>query len=158
MSRSMDEISVKDVLVSVGENINPARDLIGTGDVKTDTVESWLPSSSSLAKSRLNEFSPQLSSRRSRQPRSRAHARKVGGSAAAAITRSAFCATCGATPLKPSIHIVHMGHGLNYSNVGAVARIPGVEEFNIGHSIVSRAVLVGMERAVREMKNAIRAA
>jgi Rrf2 family iron-sulfur cluster assembly transcriptional regulator len=35
----MDEISVKDVLVSVGENINPARDLIGTGDIKSDTVE-----------------------------------------------------------------------------------------------------------------------
>jgi len=53
---------------------------------------------------------------------------------------------------------VHLGHGLNYTNVGAVAQIPGVEEFNIGHSIVSRAVLVGMERAVREMKDAIRAA
>ena len=53
---------------------------------------------------------------------------------------------------------VHMGHGLNYENVGAVAEIPGVEEFNIGHSIVSRAVLVGMERAVREMKEAIRQA
>lgn len=39
LSRSMDEISVKDVLVSVGENINPARDLIGTGDIKSDTVE-----------------------------------------------------------------------------------------------------------------------
>ena len=51
---------------------------------------------------------------------------------------------------------VHMGHGLNYANVGAVARLPGVEELNIGHSIVSRAVLVGMERAVREMKEAIR--
>ncbi|HKI38402.1 MAG TPA: pyridoxine 5'-phosphate synthase [Gemmataceae bacterium] len=52
---------------------------------------------------------------------------------------------------------VHMGHGLNYSNVQAVARIPGVEELNIGHSIVARAVLVGLERAVREMKEAIRA-
>jgi pyridoxine 5-phosphate synthase len=51
---------------------------------------------------------------------------------------------------------VHMGHGLNYVNVQAVARIPGVEELNIGHSIVSRAVLVGMERAVREMKEAMR--
>jgi pyridoxine 5-phosphate synthase len=51
---------------------------------------------------------------------------------------------------------VHMGHGLNYVNVQAVARIPGVEELNIGHSIISRAVLVGMERAVREMKEAIR--
>ncbi|MSQ96017.1 MAG: pyridoxine 5'-phosphate synthase [Gemmataceae bacterium] len=53
---------------------------------------------------------------------------------------------------------VHMGHGLNYENVREVAQIPGVEEFNIGHSIVSRAVLVGMERAVREMKDAIREA
>src|SRR5436190_811670 len=50
---------------------------------------------------------------------------------------------------------VHMGHGLNYWNVQAIAQIPGVEELNIGHSIVSRAVLVGMERAVREMKDAI---
>jgi pyridoxine 5-phosphate synthase len=50
---------------------------------------------------------------------------------------------------------VHMGHGLNYSNVQAVTHIHGVEELNIGHSIVSRAVLVGMERAVREMKDAI---
>jgi pyridoxine 5-phosphate synthase len=51
---------------------------------------------------------------------------------------------------------VHMGHGLNYANVQPVASIAGVEELNIGHSIVSRAVLVGMERAVREMKEAIR--
>ncbi len=51
---------------------------------------------------------------------------------------------------------VHMGHGLNYVNVKAVARVAGVEELNIGHSIVSRAVLVGMERAVREMKEAMR--
>jgi pyridoxine 5-phosphate synthase len=50
---------------------------------------------------------------------------------------------------------VHMGHGLNYHNVQAVAAIEGVEELNIGHSIVSRAVLVGMERAVRDMKEAI---
>jgi pyridoxine 5-phosphate synthase len=47
---------------------------------------------------------------------------------------------------------VHMGHGLNYQNVRPIVRIPGVEELNIGHSIVSRAVLVGLERAVREMK------
>lgn len=51
---------------------------------------------------------------------------------------------------------VHLGHGLNYRNVGAVVRLPGVQELNIGHSIVSRAVLVGMERAVREMKDAMR--
>ena len=51
---------------------------------------------------------------------------------------------------------VHMGHGLNYHNVQAVAAIPGVEELNIGHSIVSRAVLVGMERAIRDMREAMR--
>jgi pyridoxine 5-phosphate synthase len=50
---------------------------------------------------------------------------------------------------------VHMGHGLNYWNVKPIVRIAGVEELNIGHSIVSRAVLVGMERAVREMKVAM---
>ncbi len=50
---------------------------------------------------------------------------------------------------------VHIGHGLNYVNVQAIAAIPGVEELNIGHSIVSRAVFVGFERAVREMKEAI---
>ena len=51
---------------------------------------------------------------------------------------------------------VHVGHGLNYHNVQAVAAIPEVEEMNIGHSIVSRAVLVGMEQAVRDMKAAMR--
>ena len=39
LSRSMDEISIKDVLVSVGENINPAKDLVGATDIKSDTVE-----------------------------------------------------------------------------------------------------------------------
>jgi pyridoxine 5-phosphate synthase len=46
---------------------------------------------------------------------------------------------------------VNAGHGLNYINVGPVAALDGIQEFNIGHSIVARAVLVGMERAVREM-------
>ena len=47
---------------------------------------------------------------------------------------------------------VAAGHGLNYQNVVPVAQIPEIEELNIGHSIVARAVLVGFERAVREMK------
>jgi len=46
---------------------------------------------------------------------------------------------------------VHAGHGLTYENVVPVAAIPEIEELNIGHSIISRAVLVGLERAVREM-------
>ncbi len=51
---------------------------------------------------------------------------------------------------------VHAGHGLTYENVAAVARITEVEELNIGHSIVSRAVFVGLERAVREMAEILR--
>lgn len=46
---------------------------------------------------------------------------------------------------------VAAGHGLNYTNVRPVAAIPEIEEFNIGHAIIARAVLVGLERAVREM-------
>jgi pyridoxine 5-phosphate synthase len=46
---------------------------------------------------------------------------------------------------------VNAGHGLNYQNVGPVAHIDGIEELNIGHSIVARAALVGMENAVRDM-------
>ena len=52
--------------------------------------------------------------------------------------------------------LLHMGHGLTYRNVVPVARIPGVSELNIGHSIVARAVMVGFQQAVREMKELIR--
>ncbi|MBN1794909.1 MAG: pyridoxine 5'-phosphate synthase [Candidatus Omnitrophica bacterium] len=50
---------------------------------------------------------------------------------------------------------VHAGHGLTYRNVGAVAQLGGLHELNIGHSVVSRAILVGLERAVREMKHLV---
>lgn len=50
---------------------------------------------------------------------------------------------------------VFAGHGLNLQNVGPVAAIPEVEELNIGHSIIGRAVLVGLERAVEEMLAAL---
>jgi pyridoxine 5-phosphate synthase len=50
---------------------------------------------------------------------------------------------------------VAAGHGLDYGNVGAVAAIREITELNIGHAIVARAVLVGMERAVSEMRAAI---
>ncbi len=51
---------------------------------------------------------------------------------------------------------VNAGHGLTYWNVHPVACIPGMEELNIGHTIISRAALVGLERAVRDMKQAMR--
>ncbi len=47
------------------------------------------------------------------------------------------------------------GHGLTYRNVGWIARIPEVRELNIGHSIIARAVLVGIHQAVSEMKHAV---
>ena len=53
---------------------------------------------------------------------------------------------------------VHAGHGLTYENVGPVAGIPEIEELNIGHSIVSRSVITGMEAAVREMAEILRRA
>ena len=51
---------------------------------------------------------------------------------------------------------VNAGHGLTYWNVYPVACLQGMEELNIGHSIISRAVIVGLERAVKEMKQAMR--
>jgi pyridoxine 5-phosphate synthase len=46
---------------------------------------------------------------------------------------------------------INAGHGLDYTNISRLVSIPGINEFSIGHSIIARAVLVGMERAVREM-------
>ncbi len=53
---------------------------------------------------------------------------------------------------------IHAGHGLTVSNVGAVAAIAEVEELNIGHSIVGRAIFVGLREAVLEIRNAMDAA
>lgn len=53
---------------------------------------------------------------------------------------------------------VHAGHGLNYENVGPVAAIPEITELNIGHSIIGKAIFVGMQAAVREMKDLMRVA
>ncbi len=51
---------------------------------------------------------------------------------------------------------LNAGHGLNYRNVTPVAKLPGMNELNIGHSIVARAVIVGFKEAVKEMLNLIR--
>ena len=49
---------------------------------------------------------------------------------------------------------VNAGHGLNYENLPTLFRVPHLVELNIGHSIVSRAVIVGLEKAVKEMLRA----
>ncbi len=46
----------------------------------------------------------------------------------------------------------HAGHGLTYQNVHLIAGIEGIQELNIGHSIIARSMMVGMENAVKEMK------
>ncbi|MBI2354015.1 MAG: pyridoxine 5'-phosphate synthase [Deltaproteobacteria bacterium] len=51
---------------------------------------------------------------------------------------------------------INAGHGLNYVNIKPVAALGGIEEYNIGHSIISRAVLVGLDRAVRDMVELIK--
>jgi pyridoxine 5-phosphate synthase len=57
--------------------------------------------------------------------------------------------------IRQSGMALHAGHGLNYHNVCPVAAIEGMHELNIGHSIVARAVMVGFQEAVREMKRLI---
>lgn len=64
-------------------------------------------------------------------------------------------AHAGALAVTAGLHL-HAGHGLNYENTPPVARIARMEELNIGHSIVSRAVFVGLEKAVRDMKECMR--
>jgi len=74
-----------------------------------------------------------------------AHTWREGDAALEALREAArFARTLGLA--------VHAGHGLTYLNTAPVARIAEIEELNIGHSVVSRAVFVGMEQAVREMK------
>jgi pyridoxine 5-phosphate synthase len=64
-----------------------------------------------------------------------------------------------AVSLARSLHLaVHAGHGLTYRNVTPVAALPGIEELNIGHSIVSRSILAGMGSAVRDMRELVDAA
>jgi pyridoxine 5-phosphate synthase len=50
---------------------------------------------------------------------------------------------------------LHAGHGLTYRNVRPVAMIEGMHELNIGHSIIARAIMVGLEKAVRQMKRLV---
>ncbi|MGI9078876.1 MAG: pyridoxine 5'-phosphate synthase [Gemmatimonadaceae bacterium] len=78
----------------------------------------------------------------------------AGGRATDNITALRNCSSLGAELGLA----VHAGHGLTVSNVASVAEIPEIEELNIGHSIVSRAIFVGLSAAVREMRAAIDAA
>ena len=81
-----------------------------------------------------------------------------------------YAEACGATEMKHELEKINTaiklaakvglginaGHGLNYVNIKPVAALGGIEEYNIGHSIISRAVLVGLDRAVRDMVGLIK--
>lgn len=83
-----------------------------------------------------------------------AYTRAPGEAAAPEIERVRRIAALG----PPLGFAVYAGHGLTADNVAPVAAVPEIEELNIGHALVSRAVLVGLDRAVREMLAAIRGA
>jgi pyridoxine 5-phosphate synthase len=64
-----------------------------------------------------------------------------------------------AAQLAESLNLeVHAGHGLDYENVVAIAAIPQIVELNIGHSIIARAIMVGIESAVRQMRELLKSA
>ena len=63
----------------------------------------------------------------------------------------------GSQALKLGLEL-NAGHGLNYLNVGPVAKIKGMNELNIGHSIISRAVTAGLDKAIKEMNKLIKSA
>ena len=79
-----------------------------------------------------------------------AHASGAGGALEALQDGARLAASLGLA--------VHAGHGLTAVNVGPVAAIPEIEELNIGHHVVSRAIFVGLEAAVRELRSAMDAA
>ena len=64
--------------------------------------------------------------------------------------------TAGAQEIVALGMTLHAGHGLNYQNVRPIADLPGIDELNIGHSIVARAIMVGFQQAVREMNELIK--
>jgi pyridoxine 5-phosphate synthase len=80
----------------------------------------------------------------------------TGSYAHAYTSHSALHALRTAAQLADSLGLaVHAGHGLTTANVGPVAAIPEVQELNIGHHVVSRAIFVGLERAIRELRAAM---
>jgi pyridoxine 5-phosphate synthase len=125
-----------------------------------DFVELHTGTYATLADADLATADARVAARSSKAGKSNAHPR------ASAIARIATRAALGAparaelakirTAVKTARALKlrpNAGHGLNYRNVGLIAAIPGLVWLHIGHAIVARAILVGMERAVREMNS-----
>jgi pyridoxine 5-phosphate synthase len=82
------------------------------------------------------------------------HAKGRDSESAAVLTELERIRTAGEAIRAAGMRF-NAGHALNYFNVGPVARLPGVRELHIGHSIVSRSIFVGVREAVREMKRLV---
>ena len=102
----------------------------------------------------------EASARAGRRHRRAAHGRLLPGAAPRSAERRTPAAAAGAGGARgrrtPGLHL-GAGHGLDYANVGPVAALPGLEELNIGHGLVARAVMIGMRAAVIELREAIAA-
>ncbi len=84
------------------------------------------------------------------------HTGRYANSRESAEIQKEFDALLESTKLAHKLGLeVNAGHGLTYHNIQPLMMIPEIVEFNIGHSIISRAILVGLERAVREMKTLV---
>ncbi len=83
------------------------------------------------------------------------HTGRYAGASVAEQEKELATLTKAAALIRRSGMTLHAGHGLTYRNVQPIARIPDMHELNIGHSIVARAVMVGFQQAVREMKQLV---
>ena len=83
------------------------------------------------------------------------HTGRYAHAADAARHAELVALTTAGTQARTAGLLLNAGHGLTYRNVRPVAEIPGMNELNIGHSIIARAVFIGLEAAVREMKSLI---
>jgi pyridoxine 5-phosphate synthase len=84
------------------------------------------------------------------------HTGRYAEARGAAAVAAELAALCEGVRLGRSLElIVNAGHGLTYRNVAAVAAIEGIAEFNIGHSIISRAIFTGLREAVAQMKRLV---
>ena len=83
------------------------------------------------------------------------HTGRYAGASEAEQEKELATLTKAAALVRRSGLTLHAGHGLTYRNVLPIARIPDMHELNIGHSIVARAVMVGFQQAVREMKQLV---
>ena len=167
------EIAATDEMIALAERLRPHQVTIVPEKREEVTTEGGLdvdadPSRLARILERLAGAGIRTSLFIDADPRSTTRSRELGAHAVEFHTGryahapndpSAIAALRDCSALGASLGLaIHAGHGLTTENVGLVAAIPEVEELNIGHHVVSRAVFVGLDRAVRELRAAMDAA